>query len=95
LDLFIIQGPFPVAPCQTLYHDSQLFHRRTTAGGEGGGGGGGISSGMLKRTRSWLRSAPTASSCTSHVRFCRYRFKFQSNLSLGFNKTDQQRLLSI
>jgi hypothetical protein len=28
LDSSIIQGPFSVAPCQTLIHDSQLFHRR-------------------------------------------------------------------
>jgi hypothetical protein len=26
-DLSIIQGPFSVAPCQTLSHDSQLLHR--------------------------------------------------------------------
>jgi hypothetical protein len=25
--------------------------------------------------------------CSSLVRFCRYRFKFQSNCGLGFNKT--------
>jgi hypothetical protein len=30
LDLSIIQGPFSVAPCQTYYLDSQLFHRCTT-----------------------------------------------------------------
>jgi hypothetical protein len=26
-DLSIVQGPFSVAPCQALRHDSQLFHR--------------------------------------------------------------------
>ena len=28
-DLSIVQGPFPVAPCQLLRHDSQLCHRCT------------------------------------------------------------------
>ena len=33
-DLFIVQGPFSVAPCPTLVvsHDSQLFHRCTPPG---------------------------------------------------------------